>query len=48
MDVTRAFAALVAAAVFAYAGLEIMGLRSVSGDSLAEAFYQTMGLFSFG
>jgi hypothetical protein len=48
MDGIRAITALVAAAIFAYAGSEMMGLRSVSGDSLAEAFYQTMGLFSFG
>lgn len=36
------------AAVFAFAGLTMLSIRSISGDSVAEAFYQAFGIFSFG
>lgn len=48
MDIIRGIIAVGAAAVFAYAGVQMSELRSVGGDSVAEYFYQAMGLFSYG
>jgi uncharacterized protein YhhL (DUF1145 family) len=36
------------AVIFLIAGNQMMGLRSVSGTSVAENYYQSMGVFSFG
>ena len=47
-DMTRLGVALVAAAVLFYAGFQMTQLRSISGDSLAEAFYHTIGMATFG
>ena len=37
-----------AALIFFWAGVTMLGIRSVSGDSVAEAFYQAFGIFSLG
>ncbi|MBC7543066.1 MAG: hypothetical protein H7338_10075 [Candidatus Sericytochromatia bacterium] len=34
--------------IFAFAGAQMTGLKSVSGTSVAESYYQSMGVFSFG
>lgn len=47
-DVIRLTMALVAAGLFAYAGVQMVGLRSVGGESVAEYFYQAVGWMSFG
>lgn len=39
---------LVGVLVFAYAGLTMVNLQSQAGNTVAEAFYQAMGYFSFG
>ena len=39
--------AIVGALIFAFAGYQMLTLQSVSGDSVAEAFYNDMGWFSF-
>lgn len=44
----RPVAGLASAAIFLWAGFAMMSIRSVSGDSIAEAFYQAFGLFSLG
>jgi len=41
-------AGLASAAIFIWAGITMLSIRSISGDSIAEAFYQAFGLFSFG
>jgi hypothetical protein len=33
---------------FLLAGTQMIGLRSVSGTSVAESYYQSMGIFSLG
>jgi hypothetical protein len=38
----------VAALIFFWAGITMIGIRSVSGDSVAEAVYQAFGIFSLG
>lgn len=38
----------VAALLFAIAGFQMIGLRSVAGDTVAEAFYNSFGVFSLG
>jgi hypothetical protein len=37
-----------AAGAFALAGLNMVGLESQAGNTVAEAFYNAMGIFSFG
>lgn len=44
----RPLVALLTAGIFVFAGLTMLSIRSVSGDSVAEAFYQAFGIFSFG
>lgn len=44
----RAIGAIVAAALLAYAGLQMVSLKSVQGNSVAEFFYQSLGWFAFG
>ncbi len=44
----RLVVAIVAAGIFVVAGNELRGLESVSGNSVAEAFYNKMGIFSYG
>ena len=44
----RLAAAAVAAILFVFAGNEMRDIKSVSGDSIAKAFYQAVGLFSYG
>ena len=39
---------LIAAAGFLVAGLNMLGLRSVAGNTVNEAFDQAMGVFSLG
>lgn len=46
-QVLRLLAGIVAAIVFIVAALQ-MNIHSVSGDTINEAFYQGMGLFSYG
>ena len=48
MRVIRNIVGTVAAVVFFIAGFTMLGIRSVSGDSVAEAFYQAFGVFSLG
>jgi hypothetical protein len=40
--------AILAAVAFAAAGRAMISLQSQAGNTVAEAFYQAMGLFSFG
>jgi hypothetical protein len=47
-DTVRILVAGVAAAILGYAGLEMVTMRSVSGESLAEAFYHAVGFMSWG
>lgn len=44
----RAVASLAAMALFGFAGLHLISLRSVGGNSVAEFFYQGVGWLSFG
>ena len=44
----RAIVALTTGGIFVFAGLTMLSIRSVSGDSVAEAFYQAFGIFTFG
>ena len=44
----RAVILVVAAVFFAFAGNQMTGIRSISGDSIAEAFYQGVGVLSYG
>lgn len=44
----RPVVALLTAAIFVFAGYSMLQIRSISGDSVAEAFYQAYGIFSFG
>lgn len=44
----RATLIILTAVAFAFAGLEMISLRSQSGTSVAEAFDNAMGIFSFG
>lgn len=44
----RPLIGLVSAGLFVFAGISMLSIRSISGDSVAEAFYQTFGVFSFG
>jgi hypothetical protein len=46
-DVARILVAAGTALFFGFAGFQMVTLRSVSGDTVAEAFYY-MGWFSFG
>lgn len=46
-DAARLGVAIVGALIFAFAGYQMLTLQSVSGDSVAEAFYNDMGWFSF-
>lgn len=39
---------ILAAIVFAYAGLQMVALRSQGGNSVAELFDNAVGIFSFG
>jgi hypothetical protein len=48
MRILRFVAACVAAAVFFVAGVQMREITSVSGDSIDEAFYHALGLFSWG
>lgn len=41
-------AGLTAVLLFAVAGWQMLQLESVSGDSLAEFFYRSVGILSFG
>lgn len=41
-------AALLAAGLFANAGAEMINLESQAGNTVAEAFYNAMGVFAFG
>ena len=45
--VVRIGAGIAAAAAFFYAGQQ-MNIQSVAGDTINEAFYQAMGIFSYG
>jgi hypothetical protein len=47
-DAARMLLAFGAALLFVIAGLQMVGLQSISGDTVAEAFYNDMGWFSFG
>jgi hypothetical protein len=47
-SVVRVIAAFVAAFLFVSAGLDARNIQSVSGNSIAEAFYQAFGYFCFG
>jgi hypothetical protein len=38
----------IGALIFVFAGLQMISLHSQGGNSVAEFFYQAMGLFSFG
>lgn len=44
----RVLAGIIAALLLAFAGLELVALRSVSGDSVAEAAYNAIGWACFG
>lgn len=44
----RVIVGVVAALLLAYGGLELVQLRSLSGDSVAEAAYNAMGWACFG
>jgi len=46
--VLRFLGAVIAAVVFYSAGQEMRDITSISGDSIAEAFYHAVGLFSWG
>ena len=48
MAAIGAILGVVAAVVFVVAGAAMVGLRSQAGNTVAEAFYQAMGVFSFG
>jgi len=48
MLVLRMASGVIGAVFFWTAGFAMSPLRSISGDSVAEAFYQAMGTFSFG
>ena len=48
MRVARNLIGTVAALIFFFAGMTMLSIRSVSGDSVAEAFYQAFGVFSLG
>jgi cytosine/uracil/thiamine/allantoin permease len=48
LRILRFLVACVAAVVFVSAGQEMRGITSVSGDSIAEAFYHSVGLFCYG
>lgn len=47
-DLARLVVAAVAALVFAYAGWDLVTMRSVAGDSLAEHFYHAVGVMVWG
>ncbi len=40
--------AIVAALIFAFAGIQLIGIHSIAGDTIAEAFYNAVGMMSFG
>ena len=44
----RLVVGVIAAITFQQAGLGMRELESISGDSVAEAFYHEVGLFSYG
>jgi len=46
--VVRRVVAGIAALAFIGAGVTMLGIRSISGDSVAEAFYQAYGFVAFG
>jgi uncharacterized membrane protein YccC len=48
MAAIGALITLLAAGAFALAGYTMVSLRSESGNTVAEAFDQAMGIFSFG
>jgi hypothetical protein len=48
LRILRFVVACVAAVVFYSAGQDMREITSVSGDSIAEAFYHALGLFSWG
>jgi len=47
-EALQILALLAAVILFAVSGYRMIQLRSISGDTVAEAFFQAMGLFSFG
>lgn len=48
MGLFAALAAVGGVLAFGLAGLEMVSLRSVAGNTVEEAFFQAMGIFSFG
>ena len=44
----RSVLGLVGAAVLAYAGMRMQSIQSVAGNTVAESFYQSMGLVAYG
>ncbi|MEA2621882.1 MAG: hypothetical protein QOH61_792 [Chloroflexota bacterium] len=46
--VAGALLAIVAAAIFAYAGFQMVELRTVGGNTVAELFDNAVGILSFG
>lgn len=47
-QVWRGILATAGAVVFVMAGSKMRSIESISGDSIAEAFYEAMGLFAYG
>jgi hypothetical protein len=39
---------VITAIVFVVAGIQMLGIRSVAGDTINEAFYNAVGVLSFG
>lgn len=44
----RPLVVLLSAGIFVVAGIAMLQIRSISGDSVAEVFYQAYGILSFG
>lgn len=47
-DPLRLAMGIAAAIAFGYAGLQLVGLRTISGTTAAEVFYQNVGIMCFG
>ena len=46
VSIATAVVAIATPVAFAFAGFQMLSLKSVAGDSVAEFFYHAMGLFS--